>query len=646
MRDDNVIRTFAADEAIRRYREKPVDPIVFLRDDKYLGKATRNLKAIYTGWLDVIVEIFRNDTRYQVVFTGSIGVGKTTIAVYCIAYILYRILLLRDPWFQFQKADIGKMAVSFFNLTKSLSNSKGYMTLMSALSRSEWFKQNGMIVRETRDMTVDIPLFEWALSSPYAKGFGTVSKDVIAGLLDEVDSPTESAGSRKRVLQAYESTIRRFESRFVLDGTSIGRLFLVASKQDELSFLDVFIEEMKSTNKVIVFDKSQWDIFPKTYYCGIRFPVSVGDAYNPPKILTTEADKLREIKEGYKIIEVPIEHKFDFERDIVGALRDLAGVSVKGLRKYKLFPSERFITACFDETKPDPVAIPTYNTGLLDEVPWINLVDMAKIRLPGNVPRCIHLDISFAGDAMALACSGICGWIEADIEKEEGTFVKEKVPIVETDFILRVKARDGDRIPLHQMRRFILDLRAAGLNVAKFTADLLLASEDTMQILTKSKIETEYFSVDKDIKGYVGFRDLVFERRWICHEHAWLFFELKNVEFDRDKNKIDHPDKVKDIEILGDGTFREMVMNGSKDVADAVVASVHQCILMAKVPFDMAQSQKMLRGLSAPKGAESMPDGWFVDKKSTGGVEVLVNEEEKFNKMRAALKNLRGLRGV
>jgi hypothetical protein len=53
--------------------------------------------------------------------------------------------------------------------------------------------------------------------------------------------------------------------------------------------------------------------------------------------------------------------------------------------------------------------------------------------------------------------------------------------------------------------------------------------------------------VDKEIKHYMDFRNLVFEARWRCHMHEYLHFELKNLEYDKDSQKINHPDKVKDI---------------------------------------------------------------------------------------------------
>src|SRR5580692_2491022 len=102
------------------YKETPVDIITFLRSEHFIGLSTNNGKAIYPGWYDPIQEIFYNDNKYLVVLTGSIGIGKSTIAIYCMAYILYKVFCLRDPHLYFKLAGTDTFAVSFFNLTKSL----------------------------------------------------------------------------------------------------------------------------------------------------------------------------------------------------------------------------------------------------------------------------------------------------------------------------------------------------------------------------------------------------------------------------------------------------------------------------------------------------------------------------------------------
>lgn len=633
------------------YKETPVDVLTFLKDDHFIGRSTNNSKAIYPGWFDPIQEIFYNDSKYLVVLTGSIGIGKSTIAIYCMAYILYKISCLRDPHLFFKLAGTDSFAVSFFNLTKNLGDSRGFQKLMNVLMLSPWFKEHGGSIRGKENQYLDLPLYSWKLSSPYAKGFGIVGEDVLLGIMDEVDDPTISEGQKQRVLKTYEATSRRFESRFVYDMESISRFFLVSSKQDELSFLETFVEDMKGSDRVLVIDKPQWDIKPKSNYSGNKFFVLVGDAYNPSRIISS-AESVELMRLGKNVHEIPEELKFDFERDIVGALRDLAGISVRGIRRYKLFPAERFVEACFEPAvtgvvKRNPFSQETIEIGLDDDIELVSLLDFSAIRSSKSVMRFIHMDIGITDDCLGLAMSAVVGWAQKDIQKEDGTFVLEAVPVVETDFAVRFKARQHDRIPLHKIRKLVLDIRARGYFIKIFSADLRLASEDTTQILMKAGIECEYFSLDKSIQPYMEFRNMVFEKRWIYQPANVLYLELVNLEHNKDENKVDHPIKVKIAKVEDDGTVVRYSQEGSKDISDAVAGSVFMAVKYAEKPLDIDEAVKSLVELRsrAKPAATGFSGDWFIN---TGKLDdqgkkevVLVKEADQVLSMIEALKKNR-----
>jgi len=321
-------------------------------------------------------------------------------------------------------------------------------------------------------------------------------------------------------------------------------------------------------------------------------------------------------------------------------LRDLAGVTVAGLRRRKLFASERFIIDCFVPSWKDPIAMPTIVVGLEDEVDFIRYLDLSLIRMPKNVPRYIHCDIAFTNDALGLSMSGVAEWTDSSLEEEDGTFSSRRVPIIETDFIMRIKARDGDRIPIHKMRKFIFDLKAEGFRIKKFTSDLRLASEDTLQIFQKAGIEAEYLSVDKTDDAYVNFQHLVYEKRWRCHRHEMLLFELKNLERDADKGKIDHPEEVTDIEFLGDGSVKEVVLQGSKDVSDSVVGSVQSCVLDMGTPIDTKQIVSIAKKLREGSASDN-PGGILLTTNDGKTIEGTVSGGKVANNMRDLFKKLK-----
>jgi hypothetical protein len=589
------------------YKERPVSVERFLSDPKFLGKLTSNGRGVFPVWKQKLGELLNEDSLYLAVLTGAIGIGKTRAALWAVLYIMHRVMCLKDPWAFFGLTGGGKIAIVFFNLTKSLSESRGFTILQSYLTSSDWFIERGILVGKDTNRRLDINLFEYRLASPFSQGFSTIGQDVLVAIMDEVDSPVVSDKQKQRVLQAYEATVRRFESRFVdkVYNESIGKFFLVASKQEQHSFLDVFISERKGSKNVFVADIKAWEVKEEGTYSGKTFSVMTGDVYTPPKILVSKEEVMRYQKEGKEVIEVPIEFLDDFERDVVGSLRDIAGVTAIGLRKSKLFPSEKIIYSCYDETKQDPASMSTIVMSLDDDLDLIKFFDLKKVRIPKHIPRYIHCDIAYSGegDALSLAMSGVKRWVKTDAELPDGSFEIRKVPIIETDFVIRLKGKQGSQVPIYKVRKFILDLRTYGFNIKLFTADLALLSTDTQQILSKQGIPCDYLSLDRDIKPYLTFKELVDEQRWICHRCNMLHFELANLEYDKNKQKINHPDKVEKMEFLKDGGTKTLVVLGSKDMSDATAGSVFSAVKDSlSVPVDSSTIQSVVNAMkSLPK---------------------------------------------
>lgn len=63
-------------------------------------------------------------TKYNtIILTGAIGIGKSTFAVVCLLYMLYRLLCLHDPYTYYGMQAIDKITISLMNIT--IENAKG-----------------------------------------------------------------------------------------------------------------------------------------------------------------------------------------------------------------------------------------------------------------------------------------------------------------------------------------------------------------------------------------------------------------------------------------------------------------------------------------------------------------------------------------
>jgi hypothetical protein len=180
------------------YTEAPISVTEFLSNPHYLGNSFGYGKLLYPCWAKALKEIFQNDQAYINVFTGATSTGKTVAAYAGIAYVLYRHLILRDIWSFYQMSDGGKIGIAFFNLTKTLSSSKGFDVLQNFLIKSDWFRQHGTV--KGGGTYIEFPQIEYVLASPNSAGFSTVGHHIIGAVMDEVDSPNASPNSKQKTL--------------------------------------------------------------------------------------------------------------------------------------------------------------------------------------------------------------------------------------------------------------------------------------------------------------------------------------------------------------------------------------------------------------------------------------------------------------
>lgn len=78
--------------------------------------------------------------------TGGIGLGKSTIADIGLAYILYKLLCLKNPQEYYGLNSTATIAVAFFNITLSQSYGVAYGKMQDMLKMSPWFLDHGNLV--------------------------------------------------------------------------------------------------------------------------------------------------------------------------------------------------------------------------------------------------------------------------------------------------------------------------------------------------------------------------------------------------------------------------------------------------------------------------------------------------------------------
>ena len=134
------------------YSEIPVDLDTFLCDNTYLGKTNRNGDSVYPYWKLALHDIFDAGNQYQeCVFTGATRIGKTSTAITATAYMLYKLMCLRDPQKFFNKKEVSQFSIMFFNITLDLAKGVAFREFNDTLKVSPWFNDHGTFSKSERN---------------------------------------------------------------------------------------------------------------------------------------------------------------------------------------------------------------------------------------------------------------------------------------------------------------------------------------------------------------------------------------------------------------------------------------------------------------------------------------------------------------
>lgn len=554
------------------YDEIPVDISTFLHDKRYLGNGLVDPSGRFTlfpYWEDKLKEIFPTnvDTRYNtIIFTGAIGLGKSTIAVICLLYLLYRLLCLKDPYLFYGLQPIDKISISLMNIT--LENAKGVaMDKMNQLIlSSEWFMAHGkMSGTENLVYHPDKHIEVIAASSNNQ----VIGRAIFCNFTDEVNFGLTSDVEKlkKKQKQLISQIDARMASRFQRSKNGITYLptlnIIASSKNSEQSFLEDYIETKKKNNSqtTLIVDEPQW-VVDSRKDSKEKFQVAIGNKFLTNELLPLGCSKtlINEYRaRGYQIIDVPIGYREKFEDNLDGSLMDIAGIATASSTKY--ISGIRWNEVKTNSYKnPFVKEIIQVGTAKDDIYQYSDFFDLSRVdKNLKSRPLYIHLDMSKSGDK-----TGIAGmWIMGKRPSKEGED-STKSMFFKLAFSVAIEAPKGYEISFDKNRAFIKWLKESGFNIRGVSSDTYQAAQIHQQ-LSADGFEVKTISMDrldsetKTQLQYAYFKSTLYERRMEIYEECdFLTEEVLGLERLGDGH-IEHP---------GQGT------QGSKDTIDALVGAL------------------------------------------------------------------------
>jgi len=575
---------------------------------------------------------------------------NTMIAMFILAYKIYRVSLLRDPAAFFGLQARSKIVFGLYALTKDQIEDVGFYVL--------------------RDMLIDqSPYFaELFPRSPYGKetiswpqrqvhvitGSGTlhaIGRNLFALAADELNyfARGEKTANRARDLVAEVS--RRLESRFVGYGGDIpGVSIFISQTRTARDFLEQRIRDSKGKEGVYVLRGARWKFNPKGYdphdptrghqHGDPTFRVFVGDEVRDACILDEVVKRpdgtvvVRPVdpdapEPGGRVLDVPVLHYKAHLDDLHGALRAIDDVPTASFTPF--FPRREVLDRAFDDDLGFPFPAQTFRCHEKSALRLQDLFDYAAmttiymgrrrpIRHP-DAPRYLHLDLSQTGDRTGVALVHASEFRLDEIGVEEaldpaGVGEGEVVKRVEVDFYVALEAGEfREPIDYGKIRVFVEWLRRCGFWIRRITADRH-QSFDMLQRFREMGFEADFVSVDRSSDPYKTLRQACNEGRM-----ALPFPTVLNPV------KGTHPIRVEDM--VGDASdpdavarwaakererrlakvilFQELTglehdvernkvdhrainpdgTPGSKDIADAVCGAVYTCLMDKVSPGDV-----------------------------------------------------------
>ena len=556
-------------ESFIRYRQEPVGIREFIESPEFMDKGD-------TVWEKILLDLeeCNNGTYTEAVLTGPIGTGKTTFALYTQAYQLYLLSCYREPHKTFGLDPASEIVIIFQSLNRDLAREVDYNRFRDMIAKAPYFEANFQFRKD----------FEGVMKFPdrievkpvTGQETSALGHNVIGGIIDEINFMAVVKNSLKtkdgtiydQAVSNYNSISRRRQSRFLSQGFLPGMLCLVSSRNYPGQFTDQKEEEAKTNPQIFVYDRKSWELRPDNY-SKTFFPVFIGDVTRKPKMLTDkEAKKIRKLAkekdEDPLIMEIPDNFIYDFERDIMGALRDIAGVSTSAMHPY--ITNREKIAKAFGQ-----------HLSILS----LESVDFSLERLhiyPQRIihkerKRYVHIDLAITGDCAGIACAYVPYFTKVN-RSEQGA---EIFPAFRFDFILQIRPPHGGEISFSAIRDIIYRLSSAGLPVKWVSLDSF-QSVDTLQILHTKGYMTGKVSADVNPIVYDVLKQGILDERVMAPTHDTALKELSTLEKVIQTHKIDHPP------------------GGSKDCADAMAGCAYGLFMRREVWTDHSINAREMEG--------------------------------------------------
>ena len=580
------------------YDHRRVDPETFFTHPDYMGHFW---PEIYPAWQTHVLNICNPlNGIVEVILTGGIGLGKSTISCVVGTYFLHKVLCLKDPAKFYDLGKNSKIVFGLYSISLEAAEETGFYILRDQmLADSPFFND----VYPRKPQGVDVIKFPKSVSVVVgSQAVHAAGRNLFFISVDEMNLMKKGAKTAGKAFELANHVKRRLESRFLQSGGDVpGCVVFIGSSASDTAFTSRRAHQVRHLPSVYVVEGAKWEFVSEKQlkrYSGKKFRVQIGGDMSDSRVLDNVIPSEYGKFDGNSVVEeaddpdpdgeiiwVPVEHYVSFDLDVLGALQDIAGRSTKSFSK--LFANRVKVVSCQDESLPKAFSqeiLAAYLGSAIEPAVAFDREKMCKTsmgnfiprRHPG-APRYVHIDLAKNQDRAGVAmCHPSSHFVsQEDVESDpDGIGVYDIHKDVELDFAVTITA--GPRkepIDYAKIRRLIFTLRQLGFWIRWVTLDSY-QSEDSRQRFIEARMKSKILSVDKKSMPYKVFRNAVYGGKFKMPVNRLLFEEMVNLDYDAFNDRVDHP------------------VDFTKDCSDAVAGCTYMCLVDKVSPSEAFKEQK------------------------------------------------------
>ena len=562
------------------FEEKPVDAKTFVESSDYLGQPP--LSPVQYDIVEAMSQIFKKEdlqelygdaegaryydkyTKNEIILQLGKGSGKDFVSTVACAYIVYKLLCLKDPARYFGKPTGD--AIDLINVAINAQQAKNvfFKGFKTKIEKSPWFAGKYNAKADSVEFDKSITVYSGHSERESHEGLNLLLAvlDEISGFASEVGTGNEQGKTAENIYKAFRGSV---DSRF----PDLGKVVLLSFPRYQGDFISKRYEDVIAEKETI--EKKHIFIMNEDLPhedASNRFEISWDEdniiSYKVPKILalkrpTWEVNPTRKIDD----------FKLAFYTDLGDAMMRFACTPT--------FASDAFFKQKDKLEKCMTLRNPVDNFRRFDES---FKPDPEKIYY-------IHADLAQKHDKCAVAIAHVDKWVNIQVIKD----YQQVAPMVIVDAVAWWEPKAEGPVNLSEVKQWIINLRRQGFNIGVVSFDRW-QSFDIQQELKAVGIKTDTVSVAK--KHYEDLAMMVYEERVAIPRIPLLLEEMSELKIMKN-TRVDHPRKK------------------SKDLADAVCGAVFGAI--SHTPKDSNNEIEIHTWSTSSRLAEKQRDMVELDNK-------------------------------